>query len=540
MSVSKAVFAFLALCALTMLVACGGNGNSISKPVAPPSGAFSNSNLNGTYVFSLSGTDEGGASYVMAGTLTANGSGGITSANIDLNDSGNTPVVGATITNGTYNITTDGRGVIKVTTNVSGLPSLEFDVVLTNTFHGLISELDAFASGSGTLDQQTAGATPAGAYAFSLAGLSGSSSVWATAGNFTLTGTSVAGLDDLNEGGLLSYANQTLSGSLALNSSAGPATTLTTTPQGGGSASFNGLFDTFAIDSTHLKLIEMDTTATLSGDAFSQDSTALPAGNLAFTLQGASSSGTPLAIGGLMTNTAGAVSGTEDYNDGGNLSSATNPATFTAAFTAGGTGRFTLGGFAAGTFVGGSTYAAYPSSGGLLLLEIDSTGVTTGAAYTQSPNATLAASEGYGLNLTGINFTGGGTGSVEVDDIAQFDATSSAVTGIIDENCAPCSGDGIGPVIGLALSSGTYQTVGSGGRYGLSAAAGTLEGGFNLTLYAVDGTTFPFIEVDGNQVSTGVIVLQNVSATTPAIARSHSMFVPQHLVVPHIARQKNK
>ena len=41
---------------LALLASCGGNGVSIANPVPPPSGQFSNSNLNGTYVFSVSGT----------------------------------------------------------------------------------------------------------------------------------------------------------------------------------------------------------------------------------------------------------------------------------------------------------------------------------------------------------------------------------------------------------------------------------------------------------------------------------------------------
>ena len=53
----------------------------------------------------------------------------------------------------------------------------------------------------------------------------------------------------------------------------------------------------------------------------------------------------------------------------------------------------------------------------------------------------------------------------------------------------------------LPALNGTYGTI-STGRYGISATtgasstAGSLLGGFNLTLYTVDGTTFPFIEYD--------------------------------------------
>jgi hypothetical protein len=117
---------------------------------------------------------------------------------------------------------------------------------------------------------------------------------------------------------------------------------------------------------------------------------------------------------------------------------------------AGGTGRYTINNFSGFTPAGSNlTYAAYPSSGGLLLLEIDTVGITTGAAYTQS-SATFAASQGYGLNLSGDNLSA----ASEVDDIAEFAANSSGntITGLIDENSTSA-----GPVtFGAALTSGTY------------------------------------------------------------------------------------
>jgi len=55
----------------------------------------------------------------------------------------------------------------------------------------------------------------------------------------------------------------------------------------------------------------------------------------------------------------------------------------------------------------------------------------------------------------------------------------------------------------------------------------------------VDGTTFPFIEMDDGQVSAGVFVLQNASAAAPAAAKSN-MFVVRPLVRAHAALRKKK
>lgn len=538
MSVRNVFVSLLAISGLLFLGGCGSNGSGPASPVAPPSGAFSNSNLNGTYVFSISGVDSSGAPYAMVGTFTANGSGGngkgsITGGTFDLNDAASGTAPGATINSSTYSVGQDGRGEAMIANNVSGLGNLTFDFVLTSSSHGLITEFDSFGSGSGTLDLQAAGVTPSGSYAFSLSGAaSNSGSPWATVGNFTVSGGSISGADDFNEDGL-AFAGATVTGALTLGPSTTPSTTLAVVSSNSSSV-FSGTFDAVAIDATHLKFIEMDSTATLSGDAYSQTTPTIAAGNLAFTLVGSE-----FAAGGLMTtNGSGAITGTEDYNVAGStVSSPTSPVPFTASYAVDPTnaGRYTLSGFT--TFEGGSSYAAYPSSGGVLLLEIDA-GFSTGAAYPQTANATFASSQGYGMNLSGTNVTSTGSGAVEVDDIAEFTAASGGTlsSGIIDENFQP----GGSPILGIPLSGGTYGTIGSGGRYGISATAGnsstsTLEGGFNLTFYTVDGTTFPFVELDNGQVSTGVIVSQNTSGSSAAVAKS--MFIVRPPIRASKARQ---
>jgi len=539
MSLRNRIGLSLAISALAVLAACG-NGSGITNGQAPPTGAFSKSNLNGTYVFSISGTDESsGGPYAAVGLFTANGTGGISGGAVDLNDPAqSTPIADAAISGGSYTIGADGRG--QATLNVSAVGgSLQLDFVLQNSSHGLVSEFDGIASGSGTLDVQTAGVTPTGSYAFLLSGLTTSDSVYGAAGNFTLSGNALSGLADVSSGGIIAYTDEALSGSFAV----GPSSTPSTTFQ---SSNLGGTFDVIAIDASHLKFIEMDQNATLVGDAFSQTSTTMPAGNLAFTMAGCSPCGitsfSPLALGGFMvsdgngniTNTS-----TEDYNVGG--TSSTTSGTFSAAYT-GGTGRFVIGNFA--SFVGGSSYVAYPSSGGLLLMEVDSVGFSMGAAYAQQNGATFASGQGYGLNLTGTGFTAGFSGGatpVEVDDIAEFTANSGGtLTGVIDENYAP----GGFTNLGIGLSSGSYSAPDANGRGSLSAAASnsnnsTLDGGFTLIYYAVDGTTFPVIEVDQGQIAVGMMVQQNASASAKAAAQPH-MFVMPGMMTAHAMLKKQK
>ena len=162
---------------LSILAVLAGCGSSTPAPTPPPSGGFSNSNLSGTYVISTSGSDVNGFYMATAGTITANGSGGITGGTLDINDSDTTlngafQSFGQAITNGNYSIGVDGRGTISI---VAPLSKFTFDIVLSSSQHGLITEFDGSGSGSGTLDLQTSTVTQtqlAQGYAFSVSGSS--------------------------------------------------------------------------------------------------------------------------------------------------------------------------------------------------------------------------------------------------------------------------------------------------------------------------------------------------------------------------------
>jgi hypothetical protein len=542
MSLRNRLVVPIILSAIAVLVGCG-SGNSFTRPVPPPSGSFSNSNLNGTYVFSVSGTDAAGAPYAIVGSFTANGSGGnglggITGGTLDLNDPGiPTLVSNATINSGSnYKVNVDGRGQASLITSTA-FGTITLDFVLQDSSHGLVTEFDSNGTGSGTLDVQTAGTSPVGSYAFIFFGTdvsSGFADPFATVGNFAVgAGGTISGMEDFNDNSF-AYTSQGLSGQVILGPATTPLTTLTTTQFG------TQTYDVYAIDASHLKFIEMDASATLSGDAYSQTSTTVPTGALAFTVAGAFPSTTaPSVVGGFMvTDGAGNITAasTEDANIGGTVSQ--SPISFTAQYTAAGTGRFTLGNFAG--FTAGSLYAAYPSSGGLLLLEIDNGGVMSGAAYPPQISTGFNGSAGYGLNFSGVNLVA----NVEVDDIAEFASSTSGttVTGIVDENYGP----GGFPNYNLPLS-GTYALPDSNGRGQIAANAGnnsnsTINGGFGITFYTVDGTTFPFVETDANgQVATGVFFVQDASASASSAAKARShMFVVRPSVRPSTARWRKK
>jgi hypothetical protein len=500
MSVRHGIILLVALSTLTLLVGCG---SSSPKAVAPPSGAFSAANLNGTYVFSSTGVDATNALFLtMVGSLTANGSGSITGGSVDLIGGSLTPTspIAQPITGGSYTVTADGRGQINFNTTVStGAVTITLDFVLTSNSHGLVTEFDANGTGSGTIDLQSATtqAQLAGSYAFGVSGtgVTGASSI-ATVGAFTLdsTGAVSTGQEDVNNAGGYSGAASSIV--------APSAVTVGTTPGTATIASNAGTsytYDVYPIDNTHMKFIENDSQLLVSGDAYTQG-TSIPTGQLVYTMTGESdSTGTPAPFdsGGWLTNSSTGIVGLEDFNDGGTgvVGQATSVGGSFGTL-AGGRSVLSLTGFVNGApsdVASNYSFAAYPfafnGGSGIQLLEIDNQGITSGAAYPQT-GTTLAASQGFGLNLTGDNTNG------EEDDIAEFVTTATGFSGIVDLN-----DDG-----GLSFNktlTGSYTAPDGNGR----GTASTNY--FTYDFYAVNSSSYILLEVDSTQIGVGAFALQS-------------------------------
>jgi hypothetical protein len=196
----------LTLFGLTFLAACGGSSSS-SIPAEHSSSDFGAGSLNGTYVFSSTGLDLSTEPLflMMVGSLTANGSGGITRGTVDLIGAkvGVSSPAAQPITGGSYSVGTDGRGQISFdTTSRAGAVTITLDFVLTSSSHGLVTEYDSNGTGSGTIDLQSAitQSQLAGSYAFGVSGTgaNGTSPI-ATVGAFTLdsTGAVSTGQEDV-------------------------------------------------------------------------------------------------------------------------------------------------------------------------------------------------------------------------------------------------------------------------------------------------------------------------------------------------------
>jgi hypothetical protein len=532
MSVRNGIILLLALSTLTLLVGCG---NSSPRVVPPPSGGFSNSSLNGIYVFSASGSDvtvSPPISFSVAGTIMADGSGRLNGGSFDFIEPGVGVSTGNTVSGGVYKITADGRGTATLPGN------LGVDFVLTSSSHGLITRFDPSGTGSGTLDLQGTQTAPSGSYSFSMAGADSIGNPFNSVGTFSLNGSTItSGFQDFNDHYTISsetgLTNLPLSGIVVAGSGVGPAGTQLTTS----AASFGNVgtlaFDVFEIDSTHLKFIETDGVDFLAGDAFTQQASMPPAGQLVFTMGGFDVGGFFFAAGGYLTSdgVSQIPTGLEDINDNGTLGQAT-PTLSNFASTGG--GRFTLS--LNGIFNGSSnpglyTFAAYPTvNGGILLLEIDGIGITSGAAYAQTSTTLATLPQGYGLNLTGSDSSG-----FEVDEIAEFTAAGSATSGTLSGIADINDGGSLTSPGGVSLGGGTYTLdAPPTGRGEISTSQ------FGLVFYVVDGSNVIFIETDASPVGLGTFQLQT-TPTAGAAQPGISMVQPpvRSTVRPHGAlRQK--
>ena len=274
------------LSSLAVLAACGGGGSSNPPVNPPPSGSFSNGNLSGNYVFSVTGTASSGDFVTIMGAFTADGNGNITGGVLDQNSTASNGLILDTITSGTYNVGSDGRptGNASLATGLLTLQTssdtFQFDYVLTSSTHGLLTQFESFGSASGSLDLQ-ANVTQADiagrSYAFNFTGSSGVGNdvcgfsaagapvPFATVGAFTLdtNGIVVSGVEDFNN-------NCSSSGSTNLAITGGDIDLTTTFPgtaaltTGTGASAITYTFDVYPIDATHLKFIEIDASSQLS------------------------------------------------------------------------------------------------------------------------------------------------------------------------------------------------------------------------------------------------------------------------------------
>ncbi len=463
--------------------------------------------LKGSYVFEVSGKDENGSPYTIAGQLTADGAGNITGGEDDFADFFFS--LPNTISGGTYSIGSDGRGTITVNDNRG---KETFSIVAVSRSHFLVAELDFGGTSTGTMDAQTvpsggfSAAALSGGYTFALSGIDPGKFFLVWGGVINIDGPgSISGtgsVADINDGGTVSRS-QPLSGSVLSVDSFGRADILLN------AGPFSGVeLIGYIADSAHLKVVEIDNVLGKTGGiAIGQGSNtgtftsnSAVSGNFAFSALGISGAFVSTAAAGLFTANGGGNigSGVLDVNADGLPTKGNFTATYSVDST--GTGRGTVS--LTGSTSVLSTFAFYLSGGGepAMLVELDANSITSGMILQQAAGPFSAAS------FTGpyaLNFTQGFLLS-EIDANGQASADGvGSLTGTADVNADV--NNSFTPQLNQPLT-GTF-TANSNGRF-----SGTLNtrqtGTINVAFYIVNSGQVLFIETDAGAVTLGVLQLQ--------------------------------
>ncbi len=454
----------------------GGGGGS-----GTPTGTYSVSSLSGSYVFSLSGVNQLGF-FAAAGSFQANGSGTITAGTIDIN-SGSGIFPDQAIT-GTYAVSANGQGTA---TLIASAGTFDIAFVLVSTQNALVIRFDTTATASGTIALQSSSAFSlsalAGTFAFNLAGANvpGNGSAETSAGVFTVnsSGNLSGGVEDTDDAGVVT-PNVTLA----------PANLAMSNPTTGRGTLVIGArnFAFYVVDANDLKLVETDSAPALAGIATRQSLTPI-SGSLAFTLSGSNTAGVFVAGGIFNTDGAGHVLNTsaQDVNNDGVV---TQDDVVSGAYSVASNGRGAM------TLNGGAiNFAIYPTTSGVMLMEIDSNIVAGGTAFQQAgPFSNTSVKGNYGMN-----FTGDVPGSNEIDSIAQFVADGDGnAPGSIEFN----NGGGLSSNLTL---TGAYSIAASG--RGTGSFASTF-GTQNVIFYVVSSSQVVFIDIDTGLVTSGQLIQQ--------------------------------
>lgn len=530
----------------------GFNSGLYQAPLAPPPGqtvtitakdggstatavatiTFSDASLQGPFAFGYAGG--AGANFIsVAGSFVADGQGTIIGGVEDIHNFSTGVSVQVPIQSGNYLVSPDGR--TRMSLNNGGQAGSNLQFTLISTQHALVIRFDQNAVASGTIDQQNLDALTnsnsvlQGPYVIGVAGEDASQNTMGVAGTFTASGTtpgmilSPRSTFDINDGGTVTTPTSVPSSSVSISGTYGFDSAFPGTGRGTISLTLTSHLSTnnsnptrqlqfafYAVDGTHLHVIEIDNNALLAGDVFSEPTNpGLAAANYAFTTNGSSTTGAYAAGGVFQSDGADHITGGDfDSNNAGTPGA--NTMLGSCSYTVAATGRIDLQLFAgAGACPGGanantSEFAVYQTTqGSFLMLEIDANAISSGAVFQQAPSPAAAAGS-FALDISSQGTAQNIAGAIPQDAVGHLTlAGASGVAGTIDINNfnAVFRQDplGTGSMIGMP------DTVGRGTAT-LNAANPTAT--FNLIFYIIDGNRTLLLDQDKTRVGTGFLARQ--------------------------------
>jgi len=516
--------------------ACGGGNGTFTPtptPTPTPQGTYSLASLNGTYAFSMSGTDNTqGLSISRIGSFHADGQGNITMAIEDVNDGGSFSTFNFTAAPASkYTMSSDGRGVLTLShpdaVNPNVADNFTFSIALDSTSSGLMIETDGSSTMSGNFRLQSISSTFATAYAFDVTGVDlGNGTSASFIGQFTTNGVSgvTGGEMDVNDGASPSGAITLQPGTITLDatnfSNFGRGTlTLNTTLN---SQVLNLSYVFYVVDDSHLVLVENDAVAATSGSATAQ--TAVPTtvaafpGSFVFAVGGAAiSQGVfgGLSRAGRFTSDANGnitnLAVDEDFSGGINAFPKSGGfSNVSLTIDAAGTGRGTLN-FTDVTRNQTFQYVFYMASATQGFVQDNSANVIADGSITaQTGTFTSASMAGsYAINWSGVNLANGFE-----EDFVGVIPVSSASSNNISNGVLDFTELGDGkiftgiPVNGLLTLQGDGTLGGAQGNALQLTTSQTPSTTFNFRAYVVNTNTIIFVGVDSGRVVIGTAVRQ--------------------------------
>jgi hypothetical protein len=516
--------------------ACGGGNGTFTPtptPTPTPQGSYSLASLNGTYAFSMSGTDNTqGLSISRIGSFHADGQGNITMAIEDVNDGGSFSTFNFTAAPASnYTMNSNGKGVLTLShpdvVNPSVADNFTFSIALDSTSSGLMIETDGSSTMSGNFRLQSISSTFATAYAFDVSGLDlGNSTSVSFIGQFTTNGVSgvTGGEMDVNDGASPSGVINLQPGTITLDATNftnfGRGTmTLSTTLN---SQLLNLSYVFYVVDGSHLVLVENDTVAATSGSATAQ--TAVPStvaafpGSFVFAVGGGAISqgvfGSLSRAERFTSDANGSITNLsvdEDFGGGVNaFPKAGGFSNVTLTIDAAGTGRGTLN-FTDVTRNQPFQYVFYLASASQGFIQDDSANVVADGSITaQSGTFTAASMAGsYAINWSGVNLANGFE-----EDFVGVIPVSSASSNNISGGVLDFTELGDGkifidiPANGLLTLQGDGTLGGTQGNALQLTTAQTPSTTFNFRAYLVNANTIILVGVDSGRVVIGTAVRQ--------------------------------
>jgi hypothetical protein len=483
---------------------------TIAITTTPPPNTLLN---DGTYVIHAAGQDPN-SQYFIAGAFTVK-SGAITGGEQDFLDTsfGKTDQLSAS--GSSIAQTSDGN--IQITLNTGdtaiGVNGVEtFNGTKVSGTRVLITESDAFAAGTGSVDLQTSAAAPSGGYAFAVSGLDDQQPQLplGVGGVLNFTGTSLAtsSVFDCNDAGAPGLGQFFTSGSVSAPDSFGRVS-ITLTPPSVCTLS-QMVFGGYIVGTNQIQLVESgqdNFNGTLGGLALGQGShagqfSAASVNNTTYVFSslGEDTNGSLTLAGGFSFSSTAPISGDLAINDlvvsGGNTITG-------GSFLVDPTGRVTLSNVT--TSGNNSTnpltlgFQLYlDGNGNALELGVDGIQVTSGMAYLQTtgafPPAGNSALLAQGLVPTSTNALAFWSAA------GPQTLTTNAFTGFVDYNL---QGGSFTPNVGVNGTVDSTNGVITIGGLDLNFATD----GFGY--YPIDGSRVLAIEVDGNQL--GLLQIEGVS-----------------------------